>query len=98
VRYKLSRQAEEDIVELYLAGAAGFGVTQAERYHEGLKATLEFLAEYPMAARERTEISPPVRVHPYRAHLVVYRIEGHDILIIRLRHGHENWQASPASD
>ncbi|PBB64827.1 plasmid stabilization protein ParE [Mesorhizobium sp. WSM4312] len=35
---------------------------------------------------------PPMRIHPFKAHLVVYRIEadGH-ILIVRIRHGHEDW-------
>lgn len=43
-------------------------------------------------ARERHEISPPVRIHPFKAHLVVYRVEDNgDILIIRIRHGHEDW-------
>lgn len=44
-------------------------------------------------ARERAELSPPVRIHPFKAHLVVYLSESEtDILIIRVRHGHEDWQ------
>ena len=43
-------------------------------------------------ARERHEISPPVRIHPFRAHLVVYRInEDESIFMIRIRHGHDDW-------
>lgn len=43
-------------------------------------------------ARERQEISAPVRIHPFKAHLVVYPVEDADILILRIRHAHEDWQ------
>ncbi|WP_341871205.1 type II toxin-antitoxin system RelE/ParE family toxin [Stappia indica] len=43
-------------------------------------------------ARERGEISPPVRIHPFKAHLVVYVMEEDGgILVVRIRHGHEDW-------
>ena len=43
-------------------------------------------------ARQRRELSPPMRIHPFKAHLLIYRIEEDgDILIVRVRHGHEDW-------
>lgn len=43
-------------------------------------------------ARERQELSPPMRIHPFKAHLVVYHIEEDgDVLIVRVRHGYEDW-------
>ena len=68
-----------------------FGADQAEAYYAGLAETFGFLAEFPKAARERPETRPPVRVHPYRSHIVVYVIEGDDIQILRVRHGREDW-------
>ena len=50
--------------------------------------------EFPRAARERLEIDPPVRAHPYKSHMVVYVIEGDDVLILGVRHGHEDWMSS----
>lgn len=91
--YRLSRKADEDVVGIYVEGARAFGAEQAETYHVGLTETLAFLAEYPKAARERTETQPPVRVHPYRSHIVVYVIEGNDILVLRVRHGREDWDS-----
>lgn len=41
------------------------------------------------------EYSPVVRVHPYRAHVIVYQIENGGIVIVRVRHGHEDWESSP---
>ncbi|KIV68650.1 ParE toxin protein [Rhizobium sp. UR51a] len=37
-----------------------------------------------------------MRIHPFRAHLVVYRVEADDdVLIVRVRHGHEDWGNEP---
>jgi len=89
--YRLSRRAEDDLIEIYVIGARDFGIPQAERYFAGLEQAFAFLAEYPRAARERPEISPPVRIHPYGAHVIVYVIDGAHIRVLRVRHGHEDW-------
>jgi toxin ParE1/3/4 len=91
--YSLSRKAEEDILGIYFDGIQHFGLMQADRYHRQLEEVFEFLAENPRVARERTEITPPVRIHPFRAHLVVYLVdESEQVFIVRVRHGHEDWQ------
>ncbi|MGE6784305.1 type II toxin-antitoxin system RelE/ParE family toxin [Ensifer adhaerens] len=54
-----------------------------------------FSAALPRMARERTELSPPMRNHPFKAHLVAYRIERDgDILIVRVRRGYETGRAT----
>jgi len=90
--YRLSRKAEEDVIDIFLAGARELGLPQAGRYHELLGAAFEFLASNPFAARERMEITPPVRVHPVGAHLIIYtlNVDG-EVFILRVRHGHEDW-------
>lgn len=42
--YTLSRKAEEDIIAIFLDGAGQFGLQQAERYHDLLENTFQFLA------------------------------------------------------
>jgi toxin ParE1/3/4 len=94
--YTLSRKAEEDIVAIFLDGAGQFGLRQAERYHVLLEKTFQFLADNPLAARERLELTPPVRIHPIESHIVLYTIdESGDVFIIRVRHGHEDWLPDP---
>ena len=44
-------------------------------------------------ARERHEITPPVRIHPSGAHLVIYRQAGQGVEIIRILHAHQNLMA-----
>lgn len=90
--WRLSARAAEDIIQVYLEGVRLFGEAHAEAYHRDLAAVLELLAENPQMARERSEISPPVRIHPFKVHLVVYVTdEDGDILVVRIRHGHEDW-------
>ncbi|MGD8177155.1 type II toxin-antitoxin system RelE/ParE family toxin [Marinimicrobium sp. ARAG 43.8] len=90
--YQLSREAEQDILNIFLHTAEEFGMDQAERYHDKLAVCFEFLAENPSAAPLRPEISPPVRIHPIGAHIVVYTLDDVGCLfIIRVRHQHEDW-------
>lgn len=94
-RFRLTRAAVDDLTAIFLEGIEQFGLPQADVYHEGLSAIFAFLADYPHAARLREEISPPVRVHPYKAHLVIYEVDEDDeIIILRVRHGREDWISS----
>lgn len=89
--YRLTQAAEDDLVNIYLDGTRLFGRAQAERYYAGLHATFTFLEQNPNVARERLRIQPSARMHPHKSHLVFYQLEDQGILIIRIRHGHENW-------
>lgn len=96
MRFSLSIEAEEDIIAIAEQGVRMFGSVQARRYHDELFAVFDLIAANPRMAREREEISPPVRIHPFKAHLVVNRIEEHGaIFVIRVRHGHEDWAGDP---
>jgi toxin ParE1/3/4 len=85
--------AEDDLSNIWLEGAASWGVEQAERYADGLFALFDLLCQFPEIARERTEFSPAVRIHPSGAHLVIYRQTETGIEIIRILHGHQNLTA-----
>lgn len=93
--YRLSRKAEDDLTQLLVGGEREFGAAQAELYFRGLERTFLLLSDHPRAARERAEITPPVRIHPYRSHVVIYRTDGDDIVILRVRHGREDWDQTP---
>ena len=90
--FRLSRAAIADLDLIYARGAALFGEAQADAYHAGLGATFDFLAAFPRAARLRAEVDPPIRAYPYKAHLILYDIMDEAVLIVRVRHGREDWQ------
>ena len=92
MRFRLSLAAKEDIIGIAEQGIRQFGPIQARRYHDELFAVLDMIAAYPRIARERMELSPPMRIYPFKAHLVVYRVEDSgDVLVVRIRHAHEDW-------
>jgi toxin ParE1/3/4 len=90
--YRLTRKAEDDLTEVYLNGVREFGVEQAESYLAELLAAFELLSGNPHLARLREEFRPAVRIHPHGAHVIIYRDIENDVLIIRVRHGREDWQ------
>jgi len=91
VAYRLSKKAAQDVIDIYAYGAREFGIAQAEKYQESLSRIFNFLSEHPLAVRERTEFSPPVRIHAVGAHVVIYVTEGADILIVRVLGGRQDW-------
>lgn len=87
----LTREADADIEEILFKGAMQFGLQVADQYKRELNRTLDFLRLYPEASRERLEFSPPVRIHPFKAHVIIYRVSDDTVEIIRIRHGREDW-------
>lgn len=69
------------------------GVSQADRYTDGLFALFDLLGDYPEMARERDDVTPPVRIHSSGSHLVIYRQEGQGVEIIRILHAHQDLTA-----
>ncbi len=47
MKYVLTRQAEEDLIQIYLYGQKTFGPLQAEKYHNSLEQAFERIAKNP---------------------------------------------------
>ncbi len=91
MRFELTDDAERDLLWAYVEGAERFGVAQAQRYQDKLYDLFELLAANPRIGRELTRVTPPVRVHPHAAHVVVYETRNEAVVILRVRHGREDW-------
>lgn len=95
-RYRLSSPAASDVQAIYVQSHDLFGAGQAAAYHTGLQKTFQKLANAPLQTRLRTEYEPPVRIFTLKAHVIVYEIEvGGGVVILRVRHAHEDWATSP---
>jgi toxin ParE1/3/4 len=46
-------------------------------------------------AREREEYAPTVRILRVESHVVIYRLAGDQVDIIRVRHSREDWMSDP---
>ncbi|QKW98402.1 type II toxin-antitoxin system RelE/ParE family toxin [Agrobacterium sp. CGMCC 11546] len=94
--FRLSLLAEEDVIRIAEEGILIFGAKQAQKYHQELFAIFELISCSPRMARERDELSPPLRIQRFKAHLVVYSVDADDeVFIVRVRHGHEDWVNEP---
>lgn len=92
--YTLSGAAERDLEHIAAYTVDTFGIEQALVYRDGLIRSFDFLAENPKSARLREELKPPVRAYRFQSHLIFYDLlpDG-SILILRVRHGREDWAA-----
>ena len=90
-RARLSRQAGIDLADIWTFGAAKWSVMQADRYEDGLHAAIDLLAANPRMAPERGPIAG-IRIHVYRAHLIVYAEARDGITVLRVLHGRSDWR------
>jgi len=79
-------QAEQDLLDIWLFTFNNWGEERADNYLDSLASTLEMLNTQPLVCRERTEFSPPVRIHHHAHHLIVYLLIEDGINIIRVLH------------
>ena len=89
--YRLTKDAERDVIHIFVEGVTMFGVNQADAYQDQLEHTFAVFADNPRMARERMEIKPPVRVHPCGSHMIIYVIDDQGVLIVGVRHHREDW-------
>lgn len=94
-RYRLSRRAARDLERLLQDGEAKFGAERAIGYFDALVDTFEKIANAPYVNRARMEFAPPARVAHFRAHIVLYQVLPDGVLIVRVRHGREDWTPRP---
>jgi len=89
---RLTPRAEADLEEIWRYGAAEWSPEQADRYIDGMAAVFDLLRAMPRIARERTDFTPPVRIHPTGPHLVIYHIAAPHLEILRVLGGRQDWQ------
>ena len=83
--------AVADLDAIYWHGVELWGRQQARTYLEALESLFNLLAEQPEIAWERSEIDPPVRLHPFRSRVVIFRANVSELDILRVVHGRSNW-------
>lgn len=84
-------QAEADLSEIWSYTEMAWGNIQAVNYLSALDRMLQSIAAFPEMARLRNELDPPVRIHAFRKHLIVYQTDGTMIDVIRILHKRSNW-------
>ena len=75
-----------DIDGIHEYTIASFGLTQAQRYLNGMHARFEDLAHQPMPGRVAGQLASNLRRYEYRSHVVFYVAEQEGVLIVRVLH------------
>lgn len=92
-RYRLTPAALADLDNIWRFSAETWSARQADRYLDDLVRVFEMIAAVPTLAREHREFDPPVRIHSYQSHLIIYMQDGEHVAILRLLSGRQDWIA-----
>ena len=84
--YSLSRKADHDLEQIYEHSVLRFGLIQARTYLEGLFDLFASLAARPKMGREANDLQPGLRRSEHEAHVVFYKVDDTDVLIVRVLH------------
>ena len=84
--YRLTRQADRNLIDIYLYTAERFGIRQADCYADGLQSTFNVLVENPKMGRAADEIRPGIRRHEHAGHVIFYRQTGEGLLMVAIIH------------
>ena len=88
--YELSKEADQDLDEIFDYTETVYGFDQAVEYISQFEGLFERLLENPALGRRRNEIRPGLRSFPKLEHVVFYRVLQDHILIIRVLHAHRD--------
>ena len=93
--HRLAPEAEADLDELWYYVASNSSVETADRLVDSITARFFLLGTHPYAGRRRDDLRPGVRAFPVGAHVLLYRVEGHDVRIQRVVRGSRDLEALP---
>jgi len=89
--YRLLDKARADLDNLYEHGILTFGLHLANKFYDEIIEQLVVLGQSPKLYRERWELSPPVRICPFKPYVILYTIKQNQTVIVRVRHEREDW-------
>jgi toxin ParE1/3/4 len=89
MRFRIAPQAESDLDDIwyFLAMESG-SVDIADRFVDTITARFANLANHPYIGRQRDhDLRPGVRTFPASDYIIAYRVDGDDVLILRVLRG-----------
>jgi toxin ParE1/3/4 len=85
--YTISKNADEDLQDIYWFTHERWGEQQAEFYINGLFSTFDKLAQFPEMGRLRAELSAKIRSFAHKRHVIFYVSMERQVGISRVLHG-----------
>lgn len=84
--YRLTRNADVDLLDVVIYGFEAFGLARAEVYRDGMTRCFKVLAENPRLGRKADEIAPGARRHEHARHVIFHDEQPYGVLIIAIVH------------
>lgn len=86
--HRLSLRARTDLDDIweYTCRATG-DVAVADRQIDAITDRFRFIADWPRLGRARDDLRPGLRSHRSGNYSIFYRVDGPDIIILRILHG-----------
>ena len=84
---EFTRDAERDLINIFLYGIKHFGPVQAARYAKTLNVKIEMAAEHPDCGVDYGFVVECVRRYESVSHAIYYRPTKSGILVLRVLHG-----------
>jgi toxin ParE1/3/4 len=91
--HRLAPEAEADLDKLWYYVASNSSIEVADRLVDSLATRFFLLGTHPRAGRRRDDLWPGMRVFPVGDYVVLYRVEGNDVLIQRVVRGSRDIEA-----
>ncbi|MBS0258310.1 MULTISPECIES: type II toxin-antitoxin system RelE/ParE family toxin [Agrobacterium] len=85
--YRLTKQAESEILDIFIYGVEQFGLRQAHFYKNELEGCFQLLGDNPRMGRLAPAIGEGVRRHEHGSHVIFYEIDVSGVLILTVVHG-----------
>ena len=82
--YRLSKDADDDLMGIALFGDEHFGIDQSNHYRDQLKHRFSVLAEQPLLYPAIDHIRQGYRRSVCGVHSIFYRIDGENVEIMRI--------------
>lgn len=83
---RISRAADDDLVEIARYTTEQFGAEQARKYRDQFKRCFASLLDNPMLGRSADELAPGLRRIRQQAHVVYYIADEEQVLVVRILH------------
>src|SRR5271154_2954234 len=87
MRYRITRQAEQDLDEIYVYWAKRASAETADRLIDGIADRFWLLGEHPDAGRPSEDIAAGVKSFPAGKYLIYYRATRRETDILHILHG-----------
>jgi toxin ParE1/3/4 len=87
MRYRVSKDTEKDLDEIFLYWAKRAGVKVADRLIDNITERFWLLGEHPAAGRPAEEIAPGVKCFPAGSYLIYYQDTRQGTNILHVFHG-----------